>query len=68
MEQQATAPAFAVTCAKCQVTLLTTARISDPELHEMERHLRLRHLSLRLSAAPPPGEVLDHYRVTPSPR
>ena len=68
MEQKLTPPAFAVTCAKCLVTLLTTARITDPELREMERHLRLRHLSIRLSAAPAPGEVLDHYRVTPSPR
>ena len=67
MEQQVTSPVFAVTCAKCHVTLLTTRRIADPELHEMEHHLRRQHLSLRLSAAPAPGEVLDHYRVTPSP-
>jgi len=66
MEQKVTPPVFAVTCAKCLVTLLTTARITDPELREMERHLRTRHLSLRLSTSPAPGEVLDHYRVTPS--
>ena len=66
MEQKVTPAVFAVTCAKCLVTLLTTARITDPELREMERHLRTRHLSLRLSAAPALGEVLDHYRVTPA--
>lgn len=66
MEQKVTSPVFAVTCAKCLKTLLTTTRIIDPELREMERHLRTRHLSIRLSPAPAPGEVLDHYRVTPS--
>jgi len=68
MEQKVIPPAFSVTCAKCLATLLTTARITDPELGEMERHLRTRHLSIRLSAAPAPGEVLDHYRVKPAPR
>ena len=66
MEQKATSPVFAVTCAKCRVTLLTTPRITDPELQGMEKHLRLRHPDVRLSGAAALGEVLDHYRVTPT--
>ena len=66
MERKATSPVFAVTCAKCHVTLLTTPRITDPELQGMEKHLRLRHPDVRLSRVPALGEILDHYRVTPS--
>ena len=66
MEQKATSLVFAVTCTKCHVTLLTTPRITDPEVQGMEKHLRLRHPDVRLSGVPALGEVLDHYRVTPS--
>ena len=66
MEPNNTSPVFAVTCAKCHVTLLTTPRITDPELQGMEKHLRQRHPDVRLSGVPALGEVLDHYRVTPS--
>jgi hypothetical protein len=66
MEQKATSLVFAVTCAKCHVTLLTTPRITDPEVQGMEKHLRLRHPDVRLRGEVALGEVLDHYRVTPS--
>jgi len=66
MEPNNTSPVFAVSCAKCRVILLTTPRITDPELQGMEKHLRQRHPDVRLSGVPALGEVLDHYRVTPS--
>jgi len=66
MEPNNTSPVFAVSCAKCRVILLTTPRITDPEVQGMEKHLRLRHPDVRLSGEVALGEVLDHYRVTPS--
>ena len=58
---------FAVTCARYRATLLTTRRISDPELQQMENHLRVRHPDLRLGTTAASGQVLDHFRVMPTP-
>ena len=57
---------FAVTCVTCRSTLVTTRRIRDPEVQQMEDHLRDRHPDLEFDPPSPLGWILEHYWVTRS--
>jgi hypothetical protein len=45
---------------------LVVDRIRDAEAREMAEHLHARHRQLRVGEHSPLGEVLDHFRVTPT--
>ena len=58
---------FTVACKSC-VMRLVVDRIRDAEAMAMANHLREHHPELGVSRAAALGEMLDHYRVTPTQR
>ena len=56
---------FLVECKDCRRTLVTTARINEPEIAVLETHLRACCLSEPLADAPVMlGEIMRRVRVT----
>jgi len=54
---------FVVACATCSRMLVSTARISDPEIVVLETHLQACSPSEPLADAPVLGEIMRRVRV-----
>jgi|GEM_PF-4146843 len=55
---------FEVSCRRCGRTLLPhVARIADPELAQLEGHVRACEPECRLERTPGIAAILDHFRV-----
>ena len=56
-------PLFEVTCKDCRRTLVTTARITDPEITTIREHARVCCAHEPLTDDAPLGEVMRRVQV-----